>query len=187
MIDLILLKEQYLILKKKDIDLRHGIKKKFKLTIDEADIIYRQTKGGYKYLNRELRNNSNDQDVLYIRDKLNSSLDKITDYKGYVYRTLTIDDIEKFSSNYKENNIVQYKAFVSACEHGAEKTTQQLANIKFKIKSKHGKSIKLLSNFKEEKEILFKAGSKFKIKKYKRNEPDYWYHNGSIEIEMDEI
>jgi hypothetical protein len=100
-----------------------------------------------------------------------AALDALPDYNGTVYRggTISNDIIDK----YKEGEIVTEKGFTSTSvasdiasgfqDKQLKKSVPNLGFVSYVIKSKTGKLVEDLSIFDEEKEVLFKPETKFKV------------------------
>ena len=103
---------------------------------------------------------------------LKRSLSKLKSYEGEVYRT--INDVGgKIAAKYKPGKIMRQKDFLStsrSTDASIFSYARTTGSTRFKIKSKAGKSVEQISNFKSEREILFKAGTKFKVESKVWNE-----------------
>ena len=91
-------------------------------------------------------------------EQLDKTLDKMPEFEGTVYRSITsdyIDDIEAFNRKYAVDECIIEPSFVSTSLEVYDNTM----DIQFIIKSKHGKDISSINE--NEKEILFKRNSKF--------------------------
>ncbi|MFS4473955.1 ADP-ribosyltransferase [Chryseobacterium sp. T20] len=136
------------------------------LTIHEKAIIYHYTDSGYDSLNERLRNG---QDINDFGLFLNYSLDKLPDYQALCYRTIRCPkrDLEKYYSAFKNNGIIIEKSFLS-CSKSRLLALQFSDSPVFIILSKRGKDIEKIAKFgvdsgQNEKEIVFKSGSRFKV------------------------
>lgn len=114
---------------------------------------------------------------------LNYALDKFPDkYVGTVYRgmSLSMQDqsvLEKYKRAFKTNTTITEEAFMSTSYNESE---GYAGTIKFNIKSKTGSIVEKLSQFKHEKEVLFKAGQQFKV-------TNYINEGGYVRIDMEEL
>lgn len=136
------------------------------LTIHEKAVIYHYTDSGYESLNEQLRNGQNINDFGLF---LNHSLDKLPDYKYLCYRTIRCSKIhlEKYYSALRNNGIIIEKSFLS-CSKSKLSAFLFSDSPLFIILSKRGKDIEKIAKFgidsgQNEKEILFKSGSRFKV------------------------
>lgn len=98
--------------------------------------------------------------------ELNESLSKLRSYKGETYRTISDFD-SKIASKYIPGKIVRQPEFTSTSRvpsasykpfHGASS-----GSTRFKVQSKTGKLIEKISEYKAEKEVLFRSGTNFKV------------------------
>ena len=91
------------------------------------------------------------------RDVLNSALAKLPKYQGTVKRGINVSD-KKLIERYRVGQIVDESAFVSTSY-----TAGWAGNVRFSITSKTGVKIEDISNHPGEKEVLMKAGTKFRV------------------------
>lgn len=95
--------------------------------------------------------------------QINSGLDEIPNkYKGLVFRGTSLDQkqLEPYINAFKNGSVHIEKAFLST-SYSENKAFG--GNVFFEITSKKGTMIEKLSDFESEKEVLFKAGQKFKV------------------------
>lgn len=163
------------------------IKPPFGLSLLETSSVILYTGVDYSVLNSALRSNHNiSNDILIYRNYLNYVIDKLPSFNGWVKRG--IKPFSGWEEVYVLGSIVNEKAFTS--------TTANLELDKFKdtirmnIFSKNGKDISHLTMNPDEKEVLFKAGTKFKVINIRNNYSNL--HPGStemdsIQIDMEEI
>ncbi len=105
------------------------------------------------------------EEKLFIQ-KLDEALDKIPDYQGIVYRSISdfgIDDVNAFISSYQTGRKKIYLAYTSA----SLSVYDDSFPVQYVIKSKHGKDITKYNQ--KEQEILFKRGTRFKVLKVEGN------------------
>ncbi len=111
-------------------------------------------------------------------DNLNRALDKFPDFKGDLFRELKFyneDDKRKFFLEHKTGNIIRYNQFIST-----SKVTGYQDDPDVKIFFQNTKYGKDITSFQDrEKEVLYKAGSSFKIK-------EMFEKDGIIHILMEE-
>ena len=95
-------------------------------------------------------------DVRDYRDTVNAALDKLPDHVGTVRRgTRLPDDV---LAEHQVGKTVTYEAFTStSTAHGFRRQHR------FVIYSRHGKLIERYSGHEVEREVLFRAGSRFKV------------------------
>lgn len=97
---------------------------------------------------------------------LDKALDKIPEYEGTVYRSVSgfgIEDIKEFIKSYEAKKIKSFPSYISS----SLDTYDESFPIQYIIKSKHGRNISRYNN--KEKEILFKRGSRFLVVKVEGN------------------
>ena len=115
-------------------------------------------------INFYLRNGGEPKEEFFERYKkvMNSALDKLESYKGYVFRgaDLSSEIINKYKKAAETGEPYTENYYLSTSK---SKDTVFDRNTFYEIKSKNGKQIEKLSFFSEEKEVLFKEGTKFKI------------------------
>ena len=96
------------------------------------------------------------------RKVMNSALDKLESYKGNVYRgaDLPSETINKYKKAAETGEPYTENYYLSTSK---DREGVFDRNTMYQIKSKNGKQIEELSLFSEEKEVLFKEETKFKI------------------------
>ena len=96
------------------------------------------------------------------RKVMNSALDKLESYKGTVYRgsDLSLEVINKYKKAAETGEPYTENYYLSTSK---DREGVFDRNTMYQIKSKNGKQIEELSLFSEEKEVLFKEETKFKI------------------------
>ncbi len=102
---------------------------------------------------------------------LNSALNRLPDYKGKVYRGLTLP--ENIISNLKPGKKWEEKGFVSTTK---DIFTRYPGNVAMVIKSKTGKDISKYEKY-NNKEVLFRSGTNFTVtkkKKVKKLGQEFW-------------
>lgn len=117
----------------------------------------------YKHLNRTLRSGKAADKKKYgpLVNIINKGLEKLPDFKGNVVRF----EKKKSISRFGVGKIKTFKAYTSTSK---KKSFCWAGNVKFKIKSKTGKFIGMISAFKSEMEVLFPPQKKFKVVKVKK-------------------
>jgi hypothetical protein len=120
-----------------------------------AFYIYSTANGWHSYINQQLWSGSPNHDVLVFSQILNSALSKIvaiTGKQATVYRGYRTHDLDAFSTQYGQDQIVRFPAFTSASfsEAGAFG-----GNVLFIIRALSARAIWWLSpNFHEEEALL---------------------------------
>ena len=120
--------------------------------------------------------------------ELDRSLSKVRDYEGEVYRVVSNAEIggKRLSDSFVAGKPVSFKEFLSTSRapNGSYKSFAKAGNneIRFKIASKHGKSIEKVSWATSEREVLFKSGSSFNVVS-----KTYNAERGSWDIVLSEI
>lgn len=140
---------------------------KYLFTEKDQQMVYDYTGAGY-FINHRLRSGKIDEaDKKYVND-LNTALDKLPNFSGEVYRAISVDNLSDYFNDFKniKGSTIQYDAFTSTTkDKNVLKSFPQ--DVLFTIKSKSGKGIEEWSDVKKEQEVLFKAGSQFKVSKVK--------------------
>lgn len=139
-----------------------------KLSIEERTLIYKYTEDGYENLNENLRI-SEGREISEFGRLLKKTIDKLPDYQDLCYRSvnLTPHEFQKYSNAKNNNGILVEHSFIStskskAIAYGFGK------NYQFRIFSRTGKLIEEFAKFgkhhpQNEKEVLFKPGTKFSV------------------------
>lgn len=109
----------------------------------------------------------------------NGGLDKLEAYKGNVFRgaDLNWEQTQRYIDAFESKKPYTEKHFLSTSK--AENRAFE-RNTSYAIKSKNGKIIEKLSAFEHEEEVLFRAGTKFKILNIENRD-------GITHIEMEEL
>ncbi|ADL53223.1 ADP-ribosyltransferase [Clostridium cellulovorans] len=146
------------------------------------------TNDGFRELNKTLREGKKLDSTMNTAVKgLDSSLSKLPDYKGKVYRNLDFSfnkkGMDEFLNNHKEGDIVNYVQYTSTSKADDVFGNKFLGkdSIKLSIKSKSGKDISNYSQHKMEEEVLFGRDSKFIVNSIKNDKL------GGVLIEMEEL
>ncbi|GEM_PF-4940362 len=117
------------------------------------------TGSGFQQINEELRDGDESPRVQRRRDRLNDFLDKLPDHQGEVYRgTDDTYDLSKYRDNV--GGEITEDAFTSTSTD-PEKAFN--GPVRYVIFSKHGKFVDPYSSAEGEDEVLFKAGTKFRV------------------------
>jgi SPP1 gp7 family putative phage head morphogenesis protein len=135
----------------------------------------------HKYVNRILRENDITEQGQSFINVLNRGLEKLKPVKTTVFRgaNLTKEQLNSYLDAFKNNTPVTETAFTSTSLN--KKTAERFGDTIFKIESKNGKNITVLSKYGDaESELLFKPDTKFKITETK----DF---GGDLLIFMEEI
>ncbi|MGE0174677.1 MAG: ADP-ribosyltransferase domain-containing protein [Oligoflexales bacterium] len=132
------------------------------LSVEEFLAIRSYAGSGFRKVNEALRIGKLDEQTKAFADVIASGLRKLPTYKRVVYRKthLSQEVIEKYQQAFKAGDIIQERGFTST-------TINQVSNFNgnadFIIESKTGVLIEKISSAPGEREVLFAAGSKFKI------------------------
>ena len=139
----------------------------------EKAIIYHYTENGYEPLNEILRNGGEIPD---FGNYLNYTLNKLPDYKLLCYRAIKCNksELDKYYKAFQNDSIIIEKSFLS-CSKSKILSFYFSESPLFIIKSKKGKEIEKIAKFgihsgQNEKEILFKSNSKFKVLEIREEE-----------------
>lgn len=105
-----------------------------------------------------------------ILNNLDKALEKMPKYNNDVTRSVSIsyDDIDYFLRDYKEGNIIKYKAYTSTTKGEIYNPDSR---VQITIKSKNGRDISEYNQ--DEQEILFARNSQFKVLKVDTNDDFY--------------
>lgn len=139
-----------------------------KLTDEEQYALNKYLSSESYTLNETLRRNAGkplDIHKTWVAD-LDRALDKMPEYQGVVYRSLSdfgIEDVEAFVKSYKVGDRMIFTSYLSCSEQIYDKSFP----IQYVIQSKHGKDIRTQNQ--AEKEILFKRNSTFWVTKKEGN------------------
>jgi hypothetical protein len=111
---------------------------------------------------------------------LKTTLEKLPDHQGVVHRTvnLTRKEIKVYKSAIGE--VIIEPQFISASKSPLVARTLPKFTAKFRIISSHGKSIEDISYMPSEEEILFCAGTSFRVLEVTE-------HKGYVLIVMEEV
>ncbi|MEO8854939.1 MAG: ADP-ribosyltransferase domain-containing protein [Ginsengibacter sp.] len=160
--------------------------KTINLTDFEKALIYKYSNDGFRRTNKLLLA-SRGLDFDDFGMLLYSAISKLPDFNGIVYRKvfLTSGEIGKYSDALKtQNNIIEYP-FISTSKFISvaviwEGQTNVNPNSLFVIYTRSGKEIELMSKFTDEKEVVLKPNTQFKVLNI-FVEPDF------IQITMEEV
>jgi hypothetical protein len=122
----------------------------------------------------------------------NAALEKMPRYNGTVFSGISFDPMmmDKYITEMKSclasGSPFVNKAFMSSTTN-ISRTSIFGDNVMLVIKSKKGVDVKAISHYASEDEVVFRAGSSFKVLKvYQESERKYGFGNGWV-IEMEEI
>jgi len=179
--------------KKKDYD-RFPLLKREDISDEHAATLFNYTGGGYMPVNQGLMKKNPSEEIKEYASMLNEVLDKLDNHEGEVYRSTQswkdINEIYEEYTNAKKDGNIQMDAFLSTSQDNSIASNNFPGDIKYKVISKTGKDVSGLSDFPGEKEILFKSGTQFKIKKIKAEKGKSGAIKGQIlalEIELEEV
>jgi hypothetical protein len=155
------------------------------LSKEEKASINGYTDGEYFSLNSYLRGlnvSATRKDYFdNYRNLLNNALDEIPNkFVGAVFGGTTLDSkaLKEYKDALKTGDPITHDYFTSASKDPGASFG---GNTKFIIHSKTGRLIESISEFSHEKEVLFKAGTKFKVKKVEKRSDGFTY------ISLDEV
>ena len=122
----------------------------------------------------------------------NAALEKMPRYNGTVFSGISFDPmkldqyIKEMKACMSSGTAYVNKAFMSSTT-SIDRTTIFGDNLMLVIKSKKGVDVKAISHYASEDEIVFRAGSKFKVLKvYQETTRKYGFGRGWV-VEMEEI
>jgi hypothetical protein len=114
----------------------------------------------YERINRELRELHPCDDVRFFTELLNEALEKLPAFHGEVFRGMTVPNIDDHVDDYDVGVEVIWDAFTSSSR---QITKAFDGNVFFTIASQNGRVLGVYADKPSEEEILFRAGSKFKV------------------------
>ena len=159
---------------------KNAIEMNDKIRPCEALCIHEYTDKIYRKINKYLRENKNEDENFdkYIK-VTNSGLEKLPPFKGVVYRGtyLTQESIRLYKEAFEKGKTWIEKGFTSS---SMDATAAFDGNVRYEILSKNGVMVEKLSEFANEKEVLFKSYTSFRIL-------DIVEKNGNTYIRMEEI
>lgn len=134
------------------------------------------TEQGYYHINRKLRENEQltEDEQEYIK-QITEGLNRMKSWQGIVQRfsKVNVDKIDQFKKVYVKGNIVQSPQFLSTSHEmdTSSKIFKQFRNVdedtemgyRMVIRSKNGVPIQSISKYRNQRQVLFKIGAKFKI------------------------
>jgi len=149
------------------------------LNVNQQRYVKQYTRGGHS-MNKHLRGGKPDEivgsgayrkkvSVKTIARDLNKTLDQLPDHSGTVYRGTGRHLKKDWNADVrrlKPGKVITDKGFLSTStkKSAADQFARHREHgIFYTIKSKTGKGVKKWSSYKHEEEILFKAGSRFKV------------------------
>lgn len=135
------------------------------LSRPEIDLVHSYTNDLFQNLNDDIR--AGKKGVTdFVTNKLNQTLDKLPNTKGDVFRGISVNDPSGFANSLKNAGSFKFDSFTSTTtsKSKAKEFTTKNKSVIFEIKSKTGKNVAKLSSQKDEDEVLFKAGTRFKYR-----------------------
>jgi len=131
----------------------------YRLTKLEAAAISSYTSDDYKVINPELRKSNPSKAVIAYATMINAALEKLPEFVGVVKRGVKLPG--SVLQTFYVGNVIEFKSFTSTTSF------MELSSFEYGhrliIHSKHGRDVEKLSNRNEESEVLFKAGTKFRV------------------------
>ncbi len=153
----------------------------------EACAITKYTGGYYSSLNSYLRGESvysitaaKKKEYDQFKIVCNRGLEKMPKFEGVVWRGANISEsiIEGYAANMSKGLPITFEGFTSTSRI---KGANFSGNVMFRIQSKTGAIVEDISLHKSEKEVLFRAGSRFKITKMEKRGYSGWI------VELEEL
>jgi hypothetical protein len=157
--------------------------------LDDVDnaAINLYTRGGDSYLNEIHRGNSKpfrgqEENFVKIDARLQAALDKLPNWDDeLVYRRARKHDYngDPIADKYRVGEIIQEEAYMST-------TTKVISkdDIRFIVYSRTGKNITSLSEYPNEREVLFKAKTKFRVLAKIHHDSGSW---DNVDIYLEEV
>lgn len=142
--------------------------KKKDLTHEEMESVNDYTSSNYRKINKELRNPPPSEETQIKIDNINNAIDKLPKFKGELYRGMSLpSNIDKLLEEWQKGNAIKMDSFTSTSIDN--KVSKSFGDFQIKLisKGKNGADISSLSGLEEEKEVLFKSGTNFKVKSIK--------------------
>lgn len=133
------------------------------------------TGSGFRAMNRALWGNEPlNPEVAARIVAVSKALRQLPDFQGQVLRGTTLDDREL--AHYVPGRVLTHHAFISA-----DRVKPFKGNVMFVIQSKHGKSVRKWSRWKEsEDEVIFDRATRFLVL-------DRWIENGVNAVNLAEV
>jgi hypothetical protein len=128
-----------------------------KMSPGECAHIVAYSGSAYKKTNKELRAGVMDEATFKHANALNSALDKLPAHVGKVYRKVSVST--EISALYQPGKVFVEQGFMST----SKSSSTWAGDLQFVIHSKTGRDIEDISSHPDEKEVLFKSGTRFKI------------------------
>jgi ADP-ribosyltransferase exoenzyme len=132
------------------------------LTTHEKAIIYKYSEDGYQDLNEKLRI-SNGVNIPIFGKLLSECLEKLPNFVGNVYRStnLTDEEYNRYLTAYLKDELIIESFFISTSR--SRLIGNQFGNFSFEIFSQTGKCIENISKFYNEKEVVIKYNTSFRV------------------------
>jgi hypothetical protein len=138
------------------------------LNVFEKAIIYKYTEDGFDDLNESLRI-SKGENITLFGTLLAECLDKLPDFDEIAYRGVNLTSIEfqRYNDAFEIGTILTEPFFISSSSsiHVGNSYGTDL----FKIFSQRGKIVDKISKYPNEKEVIFRFNSKFKVFAIEKN------------------
>lgn len=137
-----------------------------KITKEELQSLQAYTASDYRKINRAMISGKLTPEIEKEVDSINSALDKMPKFKGELYRGMSMPpNIDNLLIEWGKGKEITMDSFTSTSKK--ESVAKGFGDFQIKLKSKNGADISSLSEFEDESEVLFKTGSKFKVKSIK--------------------
>jgi hypothetical protein len=138
------------------------------LSMEERTLIYKYSEDGYESANRSLRK-SLGQTHTQFGKFLETTLRKLPDYKGLVFRSANLShtELDRYIQAFNKSTILVEHSFISASA-SYDIAAMFGGNCKFEMISKTGKAIELYAKYglesgQNEYEVLFRPNRKFGV------------------------
>ena len=132
------------------------------LTVFEKAIIYKYTEDGYDDLNEKLRA-SKGKNITPFGTLLIECLNKLPNFDEIAYRgvNLTLAEFQKYNDALENGEIITEFSFISSSN--SLYVGNAYGEVLFKIFSQKGKKVEQVSKYPNEKEVIFRCNSKFRV------------------------
>jgi hypothetical protein len=156
-------------------------KMKGDLSLTDTSAIAAYSGSGYKQINKSLRAGAMHEHEWGYVNNLNSALEKLPKHVGTVFRKADVP--ADVLALYKPGMIIEERGFTST----SKSSSVWSGSSRYEIVSKTGRDISHLSTHPSENEVLFRSGTRFRVKNVV--EKSGTYHEGGKHkvIHMEEI
>lgn len=152
----------------------HALNKADPLTVEELAVLRHYTGSSYRTTNGMLRKGdySNNYVLQAYTELAQSAIRKIKPHVGVTNRGMSLygDELKKFLSVYKSGEIVEDAAFVSTSTSSGFG-----GNIRIEVRGKTGAKVSSISYYRNEAEVLFAPGARFKVQQVTQKSGDNYH------------